>query len=144
MSTKSFDLAITTLMQGVGLLVRRIRSEAHADEISLTESVVISRLEKDGPATTAELARAEGMKPQSMGTTIASLEELGLVKRKPHPTDGRQVLIELSPKGAQFRKKTGDAKRVWLSQAIAALNDEDRKTLLRAGEIIKQLAENNG
>lgn len=141
MPTNTFDLAVTNLMQAVGLLVRRIRSEAHADEISLTEAVVISRLEKDGPATTAELARAEGMKPQSMGTTIASLEELGLVKRKPHPTDGRQVLIELSAKGIQYRKKTGDAKRVWLSQAIAELNDEDRKTILKAGEIIKQLAE---
>jgi DNA-binding MarR family transcriptional regulator len=81
------------------------------------------------------------MKPQSMGTTVASLEEMGMIKRKPHATDGRQVLIELTQKAVQLRKKTGDAKRMWLSQAIDALDDEERETLFKAGEIIKRLAE---
>jgi DNA-binding MarR family transcriptional regulator len=101
----------------------------------------MSRLAKDGPATTAELARAEGMKPQSMGTTIASLEEMGMVERKPHPTDGRQVNIELTAKGAAVRKSAKDARRTWLAQAIAQLDEEDRETLFKAGEIIRRLAE---
>jgi DNA-binding MarR family transcriptional regulator len=103
----------------------------------------MSRLSKHGPATTANLARAESMKPQSMGTTIAALEEMGMVERKPHPTDGRQVNIELTAKGAAVRKIAGDAKRTWLAQAIARLDDQERETLFAAGRIIKRLVESD-
>lgn len=101
----------------------------------------MGRLARNGPATTAELARAEGMKPQSMGTTIAALQEMGMVERKPHPTDGRQVNIGLTAKGASVRKSAKDAKQTWLSRAIAQLDEEERETLFKAGEIIKRLAE---
>ena len=101
----------------------------------------MARLANDGPATTADLARAEGMKPQSMGTTIAALEASGIVERKPHPTDGRQVNIVLTAKGAAERKSAKDAKRTWLAQVIAQLDDQEQETLFAAGEIVKRLAE---
>jgi DNA-binding MarR family transcriptional regulator len=141
MPRKTLEDAVLDLTQSLGLLVRRVRAAAASHELSLTESAVMGRLAKDGPATTAELARAEGMKPQSMGTTIAALEEMGMVERKPHPTDGRQVNIELTGKGAAVRKSAKDAKRTWLAQAIAQLDEEERETLFAAGEIIKRLAE---
>jgi DNA-binding MarR family transcriptional regulator len=81
------------------------------------------------------------MKPQSMGTTISSLEEMGMVKRRPHATDGRQMLIELTPKGVQLRKTTREAKQMWLSQAIAELDADERETLFKAADIIRKLAE---
>ena len=125
----------------MGLLVRRVRAAAAQHELSLTESAVLARLAKEGPATTAELARAESVRPQSMGATIATLEELGLVERKPHPTDGRQVQIDLTAKGVTVRNTTKDAKRTWIAQAIAKLNEAERETLFKAGEIIKRLAD---
>jgi DNA-binding MarR family transcriptional regulator len=76
-----------------------------------------------------------------MGATIAALEELGLVERKPHPTDGRQVQIDLTAKGVTVRNTAKDAKRTWIAQAIAKLNDEERETLFKAGDIIKRLAD---
>ena len=129
------------LMSALGLLVRRLRVEGPSNDLSWTERLVVSRLAKGGPATIAELARAEGMKPQSMGTTVAALEKLGLVARKPHPTDGRQMNIELSAKGAALRKSTKDAKLAWLLRAIAQLDPEQQQTLFAAGAIIKRLAE---
>ena len=101
----------------------------------------MSRLANGGPATTADLARAESVKPQSMGATIAALEEMGLVERKPHPTDGRQVNIALTSKGAAVRKSSKEAKQTWLAQAIARLDEEEQATLFAAGEIIQRLAE---
>jgi DNA-binding MarR family transcriptional regulator len=83
------------------------------------------------------------MKPQSMGTTIAALEEMGLVARRPHPTDGRQVNIELTAKGATVRKGIGDAKRTWLAQAILQLDDDERETLFAAGRIITRLVDSD-
>ncbi|MGB7728795.1 MAG: MarR family transcriptional regulator [Candidatus Acidiferrum sp.] len=137
---KPLELAVADLTQAIGLLVRRVRAAAASHELSLTESAVMKRLATDGPATTADLARAESMKPQSMGATVAALEEMGMVERKPHPTDGRQVNIELTAKGAAVRKSDRDAKRTWLAQAIAQLDEEERETLFKAGEIIKRLA----
>jgi len=141
MPRKTFEIAVIDLLQAIGLLVRRVRAAAASHELSLTESVVLARLANDGPATTADLARAEGMKPQSMGTTVAALEEMGMVERKPHPTDGRQMNIEITAKGAAVRKSSKEAKRTWLAQAIDQLDERERETLFKAGEIIKRLAE---
>jgi len=141
MPRKTIETDLVDFTQAVGLLMRRVRAAAASHELSLTESAVMKRLATDGPATTADLARAEGMKPQSMGTTVAALEEMGMVERRPHPTDGRQVHIELTSKGAAVRKSTRDAKRTWLAQAIAQLDEQERETLFRAGEIIRRLAE---
>jgi DNA-binding MarR family transcriptional regulator len=62
-------------------------------------------------------------------------------KRKPHPTDGRQVNVELTAKGVAVRKTAKDAKRIWLAQAIAQLDERERETLFAAGRIIKRLVE---
>jgi DNA-binding MarR family transcriptional regulator len=140
MPTSTFEQSVLDLMQAIGLLVRRTRNESYAGELSMTEAVVMSRLANDGPATTAALARAERMKPQSMGTTITSLEGMGIVRRTPHATDGRQMLIELTEKGILLRNKTREAKQMWLSQAIAELDGEERDTLFKAAGIIKRLA----
>ncbi len=141
MPRKTLDTEVTDFGHSIGLLVRRVRAAASSHELSWTEVAVMKRLAKDGPATTADLARAEGMKPQSMGATIAALEERGMVGRKPHPTDGRQMNIELTAKGDAVLKSAGDAKWRWLAQAIAQLDDQERETLFAAGSIIKRLVE---
>ncbi len=143
MGRKSIELAVIDFLQAVGLLLRRVRAAAASHELSLTESSVMARLSREGPATTADLARAESVKPQSMGATIAALEERGLVERKPHPTDGRQMNIELTAKGSAVRNSARDAKRRWLADAIARLDEQERETLFAAGEIIKRLVSNN-
>ncbi|HSY02339.1 MAG TPA: MarR family transcriptional regulator [Acidobacteriaceae bacterium] len=129
------------LTQAIGLLVRRVRTAGRSHELSLTESAVMARLDREGPATTAELARAEGVKPQSMGATVVALEKRGMVARKPHATDGRQMMVALTAKGAAVRKSVKDAKHTWLAQAVTKLEKREQETLFRAGEIIRRLAE---
>src|ERR1700719_3884913 len=141
MARRALEIPLLDFIQAIGLLVRRVRAATASHELSLTEAYVMGRLARHGPATTADLARAEGMKPQSMGTTIAALEEMGMVERKPHPTDGRQVNIGLTAKGAAVRKSAKDAKQTWLMQTISQIDESERETLFKAGEIIKRLAE---
>jgi DNA-binding MarR family transcriptional regulator len=139
---KNEAAAIEEFALAVGLLVRRIRTNAPRDlqEFSWTQKSVLSRLEKEGPATIADLARAESVTPQSMGIAVASLEEMGLLERKAHPTDGRQMMIGLSAKGAAMRKSIRDAKLLWLSQAIARLDKQEQATLFKTSQIIKRMA----
>jgi DNA-binding MarR family transcriptional regulator len=140
MARKTTDEAIAEFTQSLGMLVRRVRAAAATHDLSLSESAVLGRLFRDGPATTADLARAENIKPQSMGATIAALEERGLVTRKPHPTDGRQINIELTTRGTAVRNSVRDAKRSWLAQAAKQLSEQERETLFKAGEIMQRLA----
>ena len=75
-----------------------------------------------------------------MGATIAALEERGLLARKPHPTDGRQMNIELTVKGTAVRNSARDAKRMWLAHAMKQLSEKERETLFKAGQIMRRLA----
>ena len=141
MPRKTPDSAVTEFGQAIGLLLRRMRAASAAHELSWSEAAVMTRLATDGPATTADLARAEGVKPQSMGAIIAALEAMGIVERKPHLTDGRQVNITLTAKGAAVRTSARDARWSWLSQAISGLDAEERDTLFKAGAIVRRLVE---
>ena len=138
---KSLDTEINDFVQAIGQLIRRRRAAAGSHDLSLTQTMVMAHLDRHGPATIADLARADGVKPQSMGATIAALEEMGMIERTPHPTDGRQMYIQLTASGAEVRNSVNDAKRMWLAHAVAQLDERDRETLFAAGEIIKRLAE---
>ncbi len=91
MEKKPSEAAVVEFAQAVGRIVRRARAEGESNGLSWTASSVLAWLAKNGPMTTAELARNEGMKPQSMGTVVAGLEESGLVAKEPHETDGRRM-----------------------------------------------------
>jgi len=138
---RSFEADVSDFAHAVGLLVRRVRAAAPSHDLSWTESAVLARLSRDGPATTADLARAEGITPQSMGTVIATLEAAGVVERKPHPTDGRQMHIALTATGIALRKSRQKAKETWLGQAIAQLDKDEQAVLFAAAEIVKRLVE---
>jgi DNA-binding MarR family transcriptional regulator len=143
MPRKTLDLAAIDFAQSVGLLVRRARAAAASHELSWTETGVLKRLADGGPVTTADLARTQGMRPQSMRTIVASLEKMGMIERRPHATDGRQVNLHLTARGSAAQKSAGEAKRTWLAQAIAQLEEQDRETLFAAGRIMKRMAEGN-
>lgn len=143
MTRQALEASLAELTQAIGLFARRLRATAAAHDLSWSQAFVLARLDREGPATTADLARAEGVKPQSMGTTVASLEEIGLIRRKPHPTDGRQVYIELTAQGAAMRQRIGEAKRTWLMQAVGQLDEHERATLFAAARIIERLAQSS-
>ena len=138
---KNSEVAVEDFAMALGLLVRRLRADTPPElqEFSWTQQAVLRRLEKHGPATAADLARAEGVKPQSMGTALGLLEKMGLIERKAHPTDGRRINIKLTARGITLRRNTKEATYAWLSQAIAKLDKQEQTTLFKAGELIKRM-----
>jgi DNA-binding MarR family transcriptional regulator len=125
----------------IGQFVRRVRLEGNPDELNLSQMGALARLDEKGPMTTADLARAEAMKPQSMGTILCSLEQEGLVRRRPHPTDGRQILVELTAKGADQWRQRGIAKRNWMMSSMAKLEPREQQRLMAAIPLLKRLSE---
>ena len=135
------ETAAAELSLAIGQLVRRLRTEANPGELSWSQIATLARLDKVGWMTTADLARSEFVKPQSMGTTLADLEQQGLVQRRPHPTDGRQVLFGLTASGIEARRQRSIAKREWLLAAMAKFDPAEQQTLMTAAALIKRLAE---
>lgn len=137
------EAVVAELTQAIGQLIRRLRAEANPGALNLSQTGVLARLEESGGMTTADLARAESMKPQSMGTILTGLEQDGLVQRRPHPTDGRQVLFSLTAEGVEARRKRSAAKQEWLLAALAKLDAAEQQTLIDAAALIKRLADSS-
>src|SRR5215470_7692491 len=82
----------------IGKVKRKLRDQTGHEDFTSSQASALSRLEKDGPATVSNLARAEAMRPQSMSGVIAPLEDAGLLSGVPDPSDGRQTLLSLTTK----------------------------------------------
>jgi len=82
------------------------------------------------------------VQPPTMTKIVGKLEERGLVVRTPHPTDRRQVILSATERGravyAQFEK----ARNEWLALQLAELTPDERDTLERAAQILRQVARN--
>ena len=131
---------IAELTQAVGQLFRHLRN-ANPGDLNLSQASVLARLQGDGAMTTADLARAEGMTPQSMKTILAGLEEEACVERAPHPSDGRQVLFSITRKGLDERKRRTAAKRQWLLARLEQFDAKEVATLAAAVPLIKRLGD---
>jgi DNA-binding MarR family transcriptional regulator len=130
---------LTTL---VAHLSRRMRTASNDAEITPSQQSVISRLDREGPATTAALARGELVRPQSMRMTLAALEERGLVARAPHPTDGRQVVFSLTDAGTDLLRTGRRARRGWLAEAMEAqLSPDEQRALTDVVPLLRRLVE---
>ncbi|HEY9104376.1 MarR family winged helix-turn-helix transcriptional regulator [Chitinimonas sp.] len=138
----SFALA-AELRLAMTALVRRLRDKAHlADDLTWAQSRVLSRLEADGPATVTQLAKAEGMRSQSMGEVVAGLKNGGLVSGEPDPNDGRQTVLSLTPLCRDKLAATRAARQDLLYQAIQAkLSVEEQRELAHAVGLLKRLVD---
>jgi DNA-binding MarR family transcriptional regulator len=124
-------------------LRRRLANERHPDnELSINQMAVLGRLYRNGGAlTVGELAATERVQPPSMTRTINCLETSGDVVRRPHATDGRQVVVELSDQGRARVLADRERRDAWLAQRLRDLTPEDRAILRKAAPIIENLAQ---
>jgi DNA-binding MarR family transcriptional regulator len=103
---------------------------------------VVLRLEKDGSATVSSLARTEGMRPQSMSAVVTPLQELGLVRGAPDPSDGRQTLMSLTPKCLKWLQEGRAARQDWLTTRISQkLSVQEQEKLQAALALLTRLVE---
>lgn len=120
----------------------RYREHGGGNDLTPSQASVLLRIEKDGPATVSSLARAEGMRPQSMSTIVAPLQKYGLVRGAPDPSDGRQTLMSLTPKCLNWLQEGRAARQDWLTATIAQkLSAQEQEKLQKALELLARLVE---
>jgi len=122
-------------------LVRRLRSERDPEnELSIGQLMVLGALFRTGGCSIGELAAMERVQPPSMTRTVNCLEEAAYVVRRPHETDGRQVVVELSEKGRSTLDADRRRRDAWLSQRLRELTADERAVLREAAPILERLA----
>lgn len=137
------DEVAGALQASVRLLVQRLRqTQAVEGDLSPPETSALARLDRTGPTTAADLARLERISPQSIGATVAALEERGLVYRAPDPADGRQSILSLTANGLALLQRRRRARSEHLSEALeSAFTSAEVKQLQAAAPLIERLAE---
>jgi DNA-binding MarR family transcriptional regulator len=115
-----------------GKLKRRLREQASTGDLTPSQTSVLSHLDRAGSTTVTALARAEGVRSQSMGATVAVLEAAGMVQGAPDPKDGRQTILSLTPACRELFRTGRAARHDWLLRAIQTKLTAQEQMLLAA------------
>ncbi|GAA1024391.1 MULTISPECIES: MarR family winged helix-turn-helix transcriptional regulator [Amycolatopsis] len=136
------DELAATLYGAVSLIARRLRQSQVTAELSLPERSALARLNRDGPATTAALARAEQITPQAMSATISGLSTRGFVTRAPDPADGRQMIVSLTPEGVEVLRARRDARmRQFAASLSTSFSPQELAVLKEAAPLLERLGQ---
>jgi DNA-binding MarR family transcriptional regulator len=119
---------------------RRLRNQRVDQSVTLTQLAALSTLKRHGPMSPGELAGHERVQPPSMTRVVVALEGMGLVTRSPHPTDGRQVVIDLTPAAEELLTAEARAREAWLTDTLQQLTAQERTVLREAAVIMDKLA----
>ncbi|MFD0797769.1 MarR family winged helix-turn-helix transcriptional regulator [Maribacter chungangensis] len=115
----TIDYALRATWQAVA---RMYNEEAKQFESTMAVGFTLLSIDpKTGTPSTA-LGPKMGMEATSLSRILKSIEEKGLIERKPNPADGRGVLIHLTDFGLEKRKDSKDV-------------------VMRFNEIVKQAVE---
>ena len=121
-----------------GKLIRRLRDESRIGDLTWPQASLLGRLERDGPATLTTLARAEGMRTQSLGETVAALRAQGLIDGTPDPDDGRQTLLTVTDMCRDLIRANRAAREDWLFRSLQAHFTSDEQDQLAAAVALLQ------
>lgn len=129
------------LRSAVGLLYRRIKQAHLGDALSLSGVSAVSRLNRVGPMTAAQLAKLEQVTPQSMAATVSDLEGRGLITRSADPSDGRRLILSLTERGRDHIAARRNARDLQITSALAdGFSPAELATLRAAAPLLERLA----
>jgi DNA-binding MarR family transcriptional regulator len=130
------------LRVSVGMLVRRLKHTEPAEDLTMPETSALSLLDRGGPMTSSELARHDRVSPQSMGVTVAALEQRALIARDRDPEDGRRIMLSLTEAGRQVVHGRRDARTGQIARALRDHFTPDERAQLRTMvPLVERLAE---
>ena len=117
------------LMSDLVLDHERRRQVSDALGVSFSRTRAVRRVARQ-PMSMGELAAALGIDPPNATVFVDDLESLGLVRRRPHPTDRRAKVVEATRKGKTMARQADDILRT-PPPALSGLSADDLEALQR-------------
>jgi DNA-binding MarR family transcriptional regulator len=135
---------IDHILRSVWMSVSKMYQEeaAKLDSTMATGFTLISIDPEHGSPSTA-LGPKMGMEATSLSRLLKSMEARELISRKPHPEDGRSVLICLTDFGQQMREYSKEIVLGFDQIVRQKINETELKTFLKVAETIMELSQNS-
>ena len=117
---------------------RRVRFESDR-ELPPHQFSVLARLQ-EAPRTNSELAEIERVSAPSMKRTTSCLVDAGYIARADDPTDGRQVILSLTPEGRKAVNRVRRHRDEWMLDRFAHLSQDELELLQQASAVLAKVA----
>lgn len=108
---------------------------AHLDDVlrpaglTTPQYTALTVLARRSGMSSAELARASFVTPQTMGDLVTTLERRGAVSRTPDPNGGRRKLIALTTQGRRLLAGVADDVAALERRMVAGLDETEQGAL---------------
>jgi len=107
-----------------------------------SQTAVLTRLWKEGASSASALAAAERVRPQSMASILAGLDQHGLIRRAPDPDDGRRQQISLTATGRRRAESDRQIREEWLARAMQErYTERERRVINDALSLLQRLTD---
>lgn len=123
-------------------LNRRMRQEGETGLGASTHSA-LATISRRGPLSLGELAALEGVKPPSITTTVAALENQGLVTRVVDAADRRVSRVTVTARGRLRLLRSRTRKTAYLAGRLEALDERQLQVLEEAATILERALEDD-
>jgi DNA-binding MarR family transcriptional regulator len=111
---------------------RWAKTHLSEQQMNYTHARALHLLQCKGPQIMSGLGDDLGITPRYVTILIDSMEREGLVRRRPHPTDRRATLIELTDSGRRMCSKIGDGHVEAAAELLRVLSPRQQAVLLEA------------
>lgn len=108
-----------------------VRSRLGNCGVTYARMRLLGTLHCNGPQIMSDISEVLGVTRRNVTALVDALEEEGLVRRMPHPTDRRATIIELTEKGAETTEGTYHGHRAGVAALFANLSEDERQELIR-------------
>ncbi len=128
------------IRDAAGQLIRRVRQES-GTTLTWSQSALLSGLARHGQATASELAAENGLRPQTVWSSLTTLEQRGLVTRERDATDRRNVHASLTDQGRAELTADRTTREAWIASVLEDdFTPEERAQIADAVPLIVRLA----
>jgi DNA-binding MarR family transcriptional regulator len=124
----------------IGRLARQLNDTSTGEGLTPSQYSVLGLVRSRGPLGLAELTDLEGLNPTMLSRIVRKLDEDGLIRRLPDPSDLRAVRVEITPPGELVHERIRDRRTGVLSDWLDQLPGETADTLLAAVPALEALA----
>ena len=129
------------LLVSMHRIVRHLRRSRTTTVLHPTQFLALMLIADEQPIRIGEIAARVPCSQPTATTTVASLEEAGLVRREPDPVDGRATAVVLTEAGAATVEASGRQAAEELGKLLSRLDDADQALILKAGEALARVAD---
>ena len=111
------------------LYMKWVRSRLQDGGMTYARMRLLGSLHCKGPQIMSSISDELGVTRRNVTALVDALEHEGLVRRRPHPTDRRATVIEMTDRGELTMDRIYDEHRLAVAELFAGLEEEDRREL---------------